>query len=107
MLSPSTGKNVISVGAIWRADIGIPCPVDFSSRGWTHDGRIKPDVMAPGTEVVSARTDFRVDTSECLERPGSGTSMATPTVAGLAALVRQYLMEGWHVAGRKMTFGGF
>ena len=107
VLSPSTGKNVISVGAIWRADIGIPCPVDFSSRGWAHDGRIKPDLMAPGTEVVSAQTDHRADTSECLERPGSGTSMATPTVAGLAALVRQYLMEGWHVAGRKTPSAGF
>ncbi len=107
VLSPSTGKNVISAGAIWRAEIGISCPVDFSSRGWAHDGRIKPDLMAPGSEVISAQTDFRADTSECLERPGSGTSMATPTVAGLAALVRQYLMEGWQVTGRKAPAVGF
>jgi subtilisin family serine protease len=69
----------------------------FSSRGPTDDGRIKPEIVAPGTNVISARS----------HQPGvlagspydadytylSGTSMATPQVSGLAALVRQWLAQ--------------
>ncbi|MCD4748998.1 MAG: S8 family serine peptidase [Thermoanaerobaculales bacterium] len=99
--SPSTGKNVLSVGAVNEVNGSSLCPASFSSRGWAHDGRIKPDVMAPGTGVFSAATDGRADTQTCSVIGLSGTSMATPTVAGLAALVRQYFVEGWHEAGRK------
>ncbi len=101
VISPSTGKNVVSVGALGSADFYPLCPAGFSSRGWTHDGRIKPDVVAPGSGVFSAENDFLVGLPGCGEVPKSGTSMASPTVAGLAALVRQYFMEGFHVFGRR------
>ncbi len=99
--SPATAKNVIAVGAATHGDFDPPCPVSFSSRGWTDDGRIKPDVMAPGASVISTGTDLRADTMECITATKSGTSMAAPTVAGLAALVRQYFTEGWFNKGRR------
>jgi subtilisin family serine protease len=76
----------------------------FSSRGPTFDGRIKPDVVAPGYAVVSMHSDGDPTTNQCgTQRPAGGnsaalytqrgTSMATPLVSGAAALVRQYLKE--------------
>ena len=70
--------------------------VAFSSRGPTSDGRIKPDVVAPGSYILSTRSR---DTSDEGWEPSAdplyffmgGTSMATPLVAGCAAVVREYL----------------
>jgi hypothetical protein len=97
--SPATGKNVVAVGATWHGDEEPLCVVDFSSRGWTHDGRIKPDVVAPGVWVESADSDGTILTENCATIALSGTSMACPTVAGLAALVRQYYMDGYYPDG--------
>ncbi len=68
----------------------------FSSRGPVDDRRIKPDVVAPGTDVVSARSSLAAvgaDAAHANEAYQylSGTSMAAPLVTGCAALVRQYL----------------
>jgi subtilisin family serine protease len=66
----------------------------FSSRGPTLDGRTKPDLVAPGTNIASVRSN-----AETLGGWGvidqdymymGGTSMATPLVAGAAAIVREY-----------------
>ena len=56
----------------------------YSSRGPTGDGRIKPDVMAPGGAIMAARAN-----SGDQYMSQSGTSMATPHVAGVAALMLQ------------------
>lgn len=70
----------------------------FSSRGPTEDGRIKPDIVAPGTNVVSVRShhpeasDLWGAFNEEYVYAG-GTSMATPLVSGSAALVREYLLK--------------
>jgi serine protease AprX len=68
----------------------------FSSRGPTGNGRIRPDLLAPGTAVLSTKS--RVATGGgwgSSTDPGyfyeGGTSMATPLVAGSAAVVREYL----------------
>ncbi len=70
----------------------------FSSRGPTQDNRIKPDVVAPGTDVISTKSsvgyavwrDLASNPKYCF---GGGTSMSTPLVAGTAALLRQYAVE--------------
>ncbi len=105
--SPATGKNLLGVGALGEADREPPCPASFSSRGWTHDGRVKPDLLAPGQLVRSAATDFTVGTRTCGDRFSSGTSMASPTAAGLAALVRQYFTGGWYPTGVADPARGF
>jgi len=108
VISPATAKNVIAAGATWRADVNPPCPTDFSSRGFAHDGRIKPDVMAPGAGVISAESNLVVGgTQNCDYVPMSGTSMATPVTAGHAALVRQYFADGFFPSGAPSPADGF
>lgn len=68
----------------------------FSSRGPTDDGRIKPDIVAPGTNILSNRSHVAgADTLwgeyDANYAYSGGTSMATPLVAGAGALVRQWL----------------
>ena len=70
----------------------------FSSRGPTQDARIKPDLVAPGTDVISTKSavgsavwrDLSGNPRYCF---GGGTSMSTPLVAGTAVLLRQYAVE--------------
>ena len=75
-------KNAIVVGAVDRKKVLS----SFSSLGPTWDGRIKPDVMAPGT-VISANYDWRRNGVYYFEK--EGTSMAAPVVSGIAALLYQ------------------
>ena len=122
--SPASAKNVIAVGASeslrssggyqipwatgsWASDYPAePISSDFvsddpggmaafSSRGPCDDGRIKPDIAAPGTNIISCRshvldagTLWGIYSNDYTY--SGGTSMATPLAAGAAALVRQY-----------------
>lgn len=124
--SPSTAKNALSVGASENLLLtgGIQRPVGqladgkwsaeplgsdklsdnadgiavFSSRGPTSDGRLKPDVVAPGTNILSNCSQVKdanplwgkYNDDYCYS---GGTSMSAPLVAGAAAVVRQYLEE--------------
>ena len=97
--APSTAKNTLTVGNHQNRYSGAPdTMMSGSSRGPTDDGRIKPDVVAPGGYVRSCRAQEAGDTGSAtwsnqyyLEY--TGTSMATPNAAGAAALVREYLVE--------------
>jgi serine protease AprX len=70
----------------------------FSSRGPTDDGRVKPDLVAPGVNIVSNRshasnagTLWGAHETNSNYVYSGGTSMSTPLVAGAGALVRQWL----------------
>ncbi|AGB48906.1 subtilisin-like serine protease [Methanomethylovorans hollandica DSM 15978] len=75
----------------------------FSSRGPTDDGRIKPDVVAPGTYIISARSNASDNkdvwgfVDEHYVYMG-GTSMATPIVAGSVALIRQNYVDKLNIS---------
>ena len=119
--APSTAKNCITVGAsesrrpalalTYHGLSALRFPVNpiasdpiadnpdgvaaFSSRGPTRDHRIKPDVVAPGSTILSAKSRLATANPKWGISPDpdymfdAGTSMATPLVAGCAAVVRE------------------
>ncbi|CAM9449287.1 unnamed protein product, partial [Hapterophycus canaliculatus] len=86
-LAPLLGQPSSSVDKA-----GIDTLAWFSSYGPTTDSRIKPEVVAPGDQVFSARSDG-TDVHSCRLQARSGTSGSCPLVAGSAALVRQYFSD--------------
>jgi serine protease AprX len=130
LAAPGTAKNALTVGASCsdRAPVGAPPPTwnawwptrfprpgigdepvsgdpermaALSGRGPFEDqGRVKPDVVAPGTFILSTRAagaDARVwaDGPSPEYAFDGGTSMATAVVAGCALLLRQFLDEAY------------
>ncbi|MBX7245697.1 MAG: S8 family serine peptidase [Candidatus Sumerlaeaceae bacterium] len=132
--SPGTGKNVICVGASENVQAfggADACGtgddeadsaddiIGFSSRGPCSDGRVKPDIVAPGTHVSGGVAQQAVPGANglalaCFNAEGvcagpsasnffplgqqfysasSGTSHSTPATAGACALVRQYFIN--------------
>lgn len=128
--SPATAKNALTVGASrsMRTEGGfsslthgqawpdvypdepikaekisgdVDCLAGFSSRGpCGNESRIKPDVVAPGTDIASTKSAIAPTTNFWGPYPRNrsyafmgGTSMAAPIVAGFAALVREYFIK--------------
>ena len=115
---PASAKNTLCVGATENVRAEVSAAADhaaqmapFSSPGPTVDGRIKPDVCAPGTYILStlstqassANLGYGTYAANAHYTYNGGTSMATPLVAGCAALVRQWLVERRGFAGTPPT----
>jgi subtilisin family serine protease len=75
--TPADADSALAIGAT----DSLANVASFSSRGPTADGRIKPELIAPGFQVPVAAPDSGLSSA-------SGTSFAAPLVAGLAALVQ-------------------
>ena len=125
--SPGTAKNILTVGAsknyilngglqlkLSATKLAASWPVEplassmlsenahgiaaFSSRGPTKDGRLKPEIVAPGTNILSVHSKVAgadplwglYNNDYCWS---GGTSMATPVTAGAATVIRQYLVD--------------
>ncbi|MEH2258253.1 S8 family serine peptidase [Nostoc sp.] len=88
--SPADAKgDVIVVGASSHDGTRV---MNFSSRGPTDDNRPKPDILAPGEKIMSAKPGGGY-------QPLNGTSMATPHIAGIAALMleRNPKLKPWQI----------
>ena len=119
--SPGNGKNMITVGASenqrptdeagnWTDGCNVPSSgadnamdvIDFSSRGPAPGGRVKPEVIAPGTHIQGTAStatgysgggvcDQYQPSGQTLFAASSGTSHSTPAVAGVASLYYRWL----------------
>ena len=106
--SPATAKNVIAIGASTTGASGTPAAgavVNFSSLGPSLDGRIKPDLVAPGVGICSGLAEEAKNPAgpSCLSGSHadgnayymslSGTSQATAIASGVASLTREFIRE--------------
>jgi hypothetical protein len=105
---PKIAKNIISVGSSesTRTTLGASGNINdiasYSSRGPAADGRIKPDIVAPGSAITGSRTTNSSGTFGPI--PGAtpdpyhvysfGTSHAAPQISGVAALFTQFWKNG-------------
>ena len=106
--SPATSKNVIAIGASTTGAAGTPAlgaVVNFSSLGPSLDGRVKPDLVAPGVGICSGLAEEAKNPAgpSCLSGAHaggnsyymslSGTSQATAIASGVAGLTREFIRE--------------
>ena len=94
------------MGSVYNAPSYRDVRAAFSCMGPTSDGRIKPDILAPGVNIDSAGSSG-TQTPSCSVTTKTGTSMSTPIVAATAALISQYLEEGYYPSGEPVAANGF
>lgn len=91
--NPENAKNLLAVGASQDTpNQGNHCS---GGQGPTVDGRRKPEIYAPGCSTNSSTGSG----TSCSTTQLTGTSMASPAVAGTALLVRQYYTDGYYPSG--------
>jgi len=98
--APGSAKNTLQIGGTrtgWNEDDIL---ASFTLFGPTRDGRIKPDLVGPAYVLAG-------DVGSCTTSTQPGTSWASPSVAGAAALVRQYYTDGFYPTGVATTADRF
>ncbi|MCA9753996.1 MAG: S8 family serine peptidase [Gemmatimonadetes bacterium] len=97
--SPENAKNCLAVGATQHS------PNQefkaFGGAGPTIDGRRKPEVFAPGQSTRSTGV------GACATALSSGTSMASPAIAGMGLLIREYFVRGFYPNGRPVAANAY
>lgn len=97
-------KNGITAGAVgfWRSTAldYTRTLQSYSARG-TDDGRFKPDLVGVGTLVSS------YNTGDASYVSSQGTSMACPSLAGIAGLIFEYINRGWYPTGTVVASNGW
>lgn len=103
--APGSAKNTLQVGGTRDSLLREDVLAEFTLFGPARDGRIKPDLVA-AARVVAANADFDQNPSTCDVGLDLGTSWSSPTVAGAAALVRQYYTDGFYPSGARSAPDG-
>ena len=97
--APGSAKNVLQVGGTRDASHYLDDALSsFTLFGPTRDGRIKPDLVGPAYVMAGdAKSISHGQTCSMTFQPG--TSWSSPSIAGAAALVRQYFTDGYYPSG--------
>ena len=98
--NPENAKNCLAVGASY--DTPSQASRCYGGVGPTSDGRRKPEIYAPGCNISSAYGE-----TGCSTTAMSGTSMASPGIAGTGLLVRQYFTDGYYPTGSATPANAF
>ena len=98
--APGSAKNTLQVGGTRSASRGDDTLAEFTLFGPTRDGRIKPDLVAAARVTTTIR-DRNDPADMCDVGFDVGTSWSSPTMAGAAALVRQYYVDGFYPGGKR------
>src|SRR5262245_46018720 len=104
--TPAIAKSPLVVGSVGHGTQASIASTS-SSPGPLEDGRLAPLVAAQGEATVSAASDATIGSNNCTTCALDGTSMATPTAAGLGALVREYYAAGFYATGGRNPAQGF
>lgn len=99
LLEPANGRNIAAIGASLKSE--DMSRWSASSSGPTEAGTVGIFALAVGTSIQSAKADNIDDSYNSELRSSTGTSMATPGAAGVAALIQQMVEQGW-ISGQEV-----
>lgn len=99
--APGSAKNTLQIGGTRSGGNQDDILAEFTLFGPARDGRIKPDLVAASRVTAAILLDPDHNPATCNVGEDLGTSWSSPTVAGAAALVRQYYVDGFYPTGKR------